>query len=77
MAECVMKDLVRKVGLESRSQIVPVATSREEIRNPVYPPTQHKLAEHGVGCPCCAARQLVNSDYKKYDLLIRTDQANL
>ena len=74
MAEYIMKDLVRKAGLESQFQIASAATSREEIGNPVYPPAQRKLAEHGIGCSCHAARQLVNSDYEKYDLLIGMDQ---
>ena len=77
MAEYIMKDLVRKAGLESQFQIASAATSREELGNPVYPPAQRKLAEHGIGCSCHAARQLVNSDYEKYDLLIGMDQANL
>lgn len=77
MAEYVMKDLVKKAGLESQFRIASAATSREEIGNPVYPPAQRKLAEHGIGCSCHAARQLVNSDYEKYDLLIGMDQANL
>ena len=77
MAEFIMKDLVKKAGLESQSRIASAATSREEIGNPVYPPAQRKLAEHGIGCSCHAARQLVNSDYEKYDLLIGMDQANL
>ena len=64
-------------GLESQFRIASAATSREEIGNPVYPPAQRKLAEHGIGCSCHAARQLVNSDYEKYDLLIGMDQANL
>ena len=77
MAEYVMKDLVKKAGLESQFRIASAAASREEIGNPVYPPAQRKLAEHGIGCSCHAARQLVNSDYEKYDLLIGMDQANL
>ena len=72
-----MKGLVRKAGLESQFQIASAATSREEIGNPVYPPAQRKLAEHGIGCSCHAARQLVNSDYEEYDLLIGMDRANL
>ena len=66
-----------EAGLESQFRIASAATSREEIGNPVYPPAQRKLAEHGIGCSCHAARQLVNSDYEKYDLLIGMDQANL
>lgn len=36
MAEFVMKDLVKKAGLEKQFQIASAATSREEIGNPVY-----------------------------------------
>ena len=77
MAEFVMKDLVKKAGLEAQFQIASAATSREEIGNPVYPPARRKLAEHGISCDSHAARQLVNSDYEKYDLLIGMDKANL
>lgn len=77
MAEFVMKDLVKKAGLTSQFQIASAATSREEIGNPFYPPARRKLAEHGIPCGGHAARQLVNSDYEKYDLLIGMDKANL
>ncbi|MBS5659531.1 MULTISPECIES: low molecular weight protein-tyrosine-phosphatase [Eubacteriales] len=77
MAEYVMKDLVRKAGLESQFQITSAATSREEIGNPIYPPARRKLAEHGISCDGHAARQLTNRDYEDYDLLIGMDRANL
>ena len=77
MAEYVMKDLVRKAGLESQFHIESAATSREEIGNPVYPPARRKLAEHGISCDGHAARQLINADYENYDLLIGMDRANL
>ena len=77
MAEFVMKDLVRKAGLASQFYIESAATSREEIGNPVYPPAQRKLAEHGISCDGHAARQLTNADYVNYDLLIGMDSANL
>lgn len=77
MAEFVMKDLVKKAGLEAQFQIASAATSREEIGNPVYPPARRKLAEHGISCDSHAARQLTNGDYEKYDLLIGMDKANL
>ena len=77
MAEFVMKDLVKKAGLTSQFQITSAATSREEIGNPVYPPARRKLAEHGIACGGHAARQLINSDYEKYDLLIGMDRENL
>ena len=77
MAEYVMKDLVQKAGLENQFQIASAATSREEIGNPAYPPARRKLAEHGISCDGHVARQLRNSDYEEYDLLIGMDRANL
>ena len=77
MAEFVMKDLVRKAGLESQFQIASAATSTEEIGSPVYPPARRKLAEHGINCSGKTARQLTRTDYDRYDLLIGMDNANL
>ena len=77
MAEFVMRELVKKAGLSPQFYIDSAATSREEIGNPVYPPAQRKLAEHGVPCGGHAARQLTGGDYAEYDLLIGMDQANL
>ena len=53
------------------------ATSTEEIGNPVYPPARRKLAEHGIDCAGKTSRQLKNSDYDAFDLLIGMDRANL
>lgn len=77
MAEFVMKDLVRKVRVESQFHIESAATSTEEISNPVYPPARRKLAEHGIGCAGKTARQLTRADYDAFDLLIGMDRANL
>lgn len=77
MAEFVMKDLVKKAGLERQFHIESAATSSEETGNPVYPPASRKLAEHGIDCTGKTARQLRNEDYDQYDLLIGMDRANL
>lgn len=77
MAEFVMKNLVKKAGLESDFCIASAATSTEEIGSPVYPPARRKLAEHGIGCAGKTARQLRSGDYAQYDLLVGMDQANL
>ncbi|WP_299966988.1 low molecular weight protein-tyrosine-phosphatase [uncultured Oscillibacter sp.] len=77
MAEFVMKDLVKKAGLESQFQIASAATSTEEIGNPVYPPARRKLAEHGISCAGKTARQLTKADYARNDLLIGMDRANI
>ena len=77
MAEFVMKDLVRKAGLERAFHIESAATSAEELGNAVYPPARRKLAEHGIGCAGKRARQLRRGDYDEFDLLIGMDRANL
>lgn len=77
MAEYVMKDLVKREGLEKEFAIASAATSTEEIGNGVYPPARRKLQEHGISCTGHAARQLRQSDYQAYDLLIGMDRANL
>ena len=77
MAEFIMKDLVKKAGLESQFHIASAATSTEELGSPVYPPARRKLAEHGIDCAGKTARQLRREDYGQYDLLIGMDRANL
>ena len=77
MAEFVMKDLVKKAGLEGKFHIESAATSTEEIGNSVYPPARRKLSEHGIDCTGKTARQLTRADYNRFDLLIGLDRANL
>lgn len=77
MGEFVLKDMVKKRGLERQYEIASAATSREEIGNPVYPPARRKLAEHGIGCAGHAARQMTKQDYDHYDLILCMDRANL
>ena len=77
MAEFVMKALAAKAGLAERLEIASAATSTEEIGNPVYPPAQRKLAEHGIGRAGKTARQMTRRDYEAYDYLIAMDRNNL
>ena len=77
MAEFVMKDLVKKAGLEDEYYIESAATSTEEIGNEVYPPAKRKLSEHGISCKGKTARQLMRRDYDRFDLLIGMDTWNI
>ena len=77
MAEFVMKDLVKKAGLEAEFEIASAATSTEEIGNSVYPPARRKMAEHGISCAGKTARQMTRRDYEYYDYLIAMDRNNL
>ena len=77
MAEFVMKDLVKKAGQDDCFVIESAATSTEEIGNSVYPPARRKLAEHGISSHGKTARQMMRSDYGRYDLLIGMDTWNI
>ena len=81
MAEFIMKDKVKKLGLEDMFEIASAATSSEEIwngvGNPVYPSAKDELKKHGIACSGKKARQMVKSDYEEYDYLIGMDDANI
>lgn len=81
MAEFVLKDMVRRRGLEKDFVIASSATSTEEIwngiGNPVYPPAKAVLESHGNDPSGKRAVQLKASDYDKYDLFIGMDSANI
>ena len=77
MAEFILKDLVKKHGLENEFIIASSAVSTEEIGNPVYPPARQELAKHGIGCNGKYSVQLKKSDYEKYDLFLCMDSSNI
>lgn len=77
MAEFVMKDMVRKKGLEGAFLIRSAATSREEIGNDVHPGTRNKLREAGIPTEHRRATQMTARDGKDYDYLIGMDRWNL
>lgn len=77
MAEFVMKDLVRKAGLEAEFEIASAATSREEIGNDVHPGTKQKLREENIPFSKRQARQITKEDYYHYDLIIGMDRYNI
>ena len=81
MAEFVLKDMVRRRGLEKDFVIASSATSTEEIwngiGNPVYPPAKAVLESHGIDPSGKRAVQLKAGDYDKYDLFIGMDSANI
>ena len=76
MCEFVMKDLVKKAGLEERFHIASAAVSREEIGKPVYPPARRELAKHGIGCDGHAAHQITKQELEEYDYIYYMDASN-
>lgn len=81
MAEYLLKDIVRKKGLQDEFEIASAATSTEEIwgeeGNPVHPGTKKKLAEAGISCEEKRAVQVTRQDYNYYDYLICMDSMNV
>ena len=76
MAEFVLKDMVKKAGVAERFQIASVATSREELGNPVYPPARRELNGHGIACDGHRARQITAADVAYYDHIYYMDSNN-
>ena len=76
MAEFVMKDLVKKAGLQDKFSIASAAVSREELGNPVYPPARRELAKHGIACDGHAAHQITQKEYEQYDYIYYMDSRN-
>lgn len=81
MAEFVLKDMVKRRGLEKEFVIASSATSTEEIwngiGNPVYPPAKVVLESHSIDTSGKRAVQIKASDYDKCDLFIGMDSANI
>ena len=76
-AEFIMKEMVKKAGLEGEFHIASAATSTEELGNGVYPPAKRMLAAHGISCEGKRARQINAADYEKYDYIIGMDSYNM
>ena len=77
MAEFVMKDLIKNVGLEGMIEVASAATSTEEIGNPVHYGTRNKLREFGIDTTGKRAIQIRKEDYAKYDYLVGMDSRNI
>ena len=77
MAEFVMKDIAARAGLGSALRIASSAVSAEELGNPIYPPVQRLLREHGIPFDARrTARIFRASEYDDWDLLIVMDHSN-
>ena len=77
MGEFVLRDMVKKAGMEDRFEIASRAVSREELGNPVYPPARRELNRHGIACDGHQARQITGVDVDAYDNIFYMDSSNL
>ena len=77
MAEYIMKDLIRRRGLEHEFEITSGAVSDEEWFNPIYPPAQKKLREKGIPFGKHSAHKISAAEFASQDLVIVMDKSNL
>ncbi len=77
MAEFIMKELVRRKGLEGEFVIDSCAVSTEEIGNGIYPPAKSELTRRGIPFARHTAVQLTRADSERYDMFIVMDTSNL
>lgn len=75
-AEYIMRDMLKKAGMDGEVYVSSAATSDEEIGNGVYPPMKKLLAAHGIDCSDKKARRITAADYDKYDLIVYMDEIN-
>ena len=77
MAEFVMKDMVRKAGLEDEILVDSKACRTDEIGSDTAPGTKNKLREVGIPFTPRKASQITYADYENYDLIIGMDGENM
>lgn len=77
MAEYIMKDLVRKEGLEKEFLIESRGTCDDEIGNDMHQGTKNMLDEHNIIYNRHYAKKLLKQDYEKYDYFIGMDNHNI
>lgn len=77
MAEFVLKDLVKKRGLENKFYIESSATSFEEVGNDVHYGTVKKLTSVGILVEHRSARRITKDDYMKFDYIIGMEERNI
>lgn len=77
MAEFVLKDMLKKRGLDSKISVASSATSTEEIGNDIHRGTRQILDKYSIPHTRREAVQLSRADYAKYDYFIGMDTANV
>ncbi len=77
MAEYMMKEKVRKLGLEKEFVITSRGTSLEEYGHDIYPPAKEKLEEMQIPYEKHFANRIHMNDYLENDFIIGMEQANI
>lgn len=76
MAEMIFENEAQAQGFNDY-YVFSMATSAEELGNPIYPPARRELVKRGVPIKEHYATKLSIGDYDKYDMFICMDNYNL
>lgn len=77
MAEMIMKDLIRKKGLEDEFYIQSAGNSDEEMGVPIYHLAISKLKENNILVEDKLARRIRAEDYDTFDYLVAMEMMNI
>ena len=77
MSEFILKDLVKKAGMEKDFIIESSATSYEEIGSDMYYEAKNKLIEMNIPFEKRKATRLAKADYNQYDYIIGMEKSNI
>ena len=77
MAEFVLRDMLKKRGLDGKISVSSSATSTEEIGNDIHRGTRRILDKYSIPHTRRMAVQLTRLDYGKYDFFVGMDNANI
>ena len=77
MAEFVLRDMLKKRGLDGKISVSSSATSTEEIGNDIHRGTRQILEKYSIPYTRRMAVQLTRLDYGKYDFFVGMDNANI
>ena len=77
MAEFVLKDMVKKRGLENNFCIRSSATSSEEVGNDIHYGTRNKLTQEKIPFEKRRATKLRKEDYDEYNYIIGMEKSNI
>ncbi|MBQ6450337.1 MAG: low molecular weight phosphotyrosine protein phosphatase [Solobacterium sp.] len=77
MAEFILKELVRRKGVQDDFEIASAAVSSEEEGNGLYPPARRKLKEYGIPCEGHRAHKMRPWEYEYYDVIFAMDASNI
>ncbi len=77
MAEFVMKEQLRKAGLDNTVYVESAAMHRDEIGSDTHYGTKEMLDRYGIPYEPRAARLATKADYDRFDYLIGMDKYNL